>query len=70
MYLSYRHRLLDVDNVFTKYVTDALVDCGVYEDDTPNIVTEVRSKQIKIANTEEEYTLIEIREAENYDTQI
>ena len=50
-YRDSRHRLIDADNGWTKYFTDALVTAGVLADDTPKeipqrpSVTQAKSKE-------------------------
>jgi hypothetical protein len=61
VYRSYRHRLLDYDNLWSKYVTDALVDCGILAADTPEALC-VSHEQVKIGRGETERTVVEIRE--------
>lgn len=55
-YRIFRNRLLDPDNCFTKYHTDALRYQGLIKDDRDQDI-EIRVKQIK---SKEEYVEIEI----------
>ena len=59
---SYRHRLVDSDNVSGKAAIDALVHAGILADDSPKQVTEVSFRQTKIKTSEEEKTEIIIYE--------
>ena len=59
---SYRHRLVDSDNVSGKAAIDALVHAGILADDSPKQVTEVSFRQTKIKTSEEEKTEIIIQE--------
>ena len=59
---SYRHRLVDSDNVSGKAAIDALVHAGILADDSPKQVTEVSFRQTKIKTKEEEKTEIIIQE--------
>lgn len=56
----YRKRFADVDNFCTKYFVDGLVKNGVLLDDSPKEVEEVRHRQIKIEQWQEEKTVIEL----------
>lgn len=58
--ISHRVRLCDPDNVSAKACIDGLVHCGILRDDSPKEVSEVRYRQIKVKNREEEKTVIEI----------
>ena len=61
---SYRHRLVDTDNVSGKAAIDALVHAGILADDSPKQVTEVSFRQTKIKTKEEEKTEIIIQECQ------
>ena len=54
---SIRKRLTDADGAFTKYILDALVDAGVFQDDSTKWIEEVSHSQEK---GKEERTVIEI----------
>lgn len=58
--ISHRVRLCDPDNVSAKACIDGLVHCGILRDDSPKEVSEVRYRQVKVKNREEEKTVIEI----------
>lgn len=58
--VSYRTRLSDTDGVSAKAAIDGLVHCGILRDDSAKEVAEVRYRQIKVKNREEEKTVIEI----------
>jgi hypothetical protein len=60
VYRQVRKRLTDPDGACSKYVTDALVDCGVLPDDTPKEVEGIRYEQRKAAKGEAEKTIVEI----------
>jgi len=56
--LSYRTRLADADGVSAKAAIDGCVHRGILRDDDAKWVTEVRHRQIKVKNKEEEKTLL------------
>lgn len=56
--ISYRHRLIDIDNICVKFVIDGLVSAKVLPDDSPEFVESVTVKQVKSA---EEKTLVKIK---------
>lgn len=58
--ISHRVRLTDADNCSAKAAIDGLVHCGILRDDGPAEVAEVRYRQVKVKNREEEKTVIEI----------
>jgi len=62
--VSYRTRLCDVDGVSGKAIIDGIVASGLLQDDTTEFVQEVRYRQIKVKNYEEEKTLVIITEVE------
>lgn len=43
----YRNRLIDYDNLCTKYATDAIVHTGLLADDNPKIIKGYKHLQIK-----------------------
>ena len=55
--VSYRARLIDIDNISGKAVIDGLVHAGVLPDDSPEFVQEVVFTQRK---SKEERTIIHI----------
>ena len=60
---SYRSRTCDPDGVSGKAAIDALVHCGVLRDDTAKEIAWVHyPAPIKVKNSEEEKTVIEIEE--------
>jgi hypothetical protein len=60
--VSYRVRLADADGVSAKAAIDGLVMCGVLADDTTKEISEIRQRQVKVKNTDEEKTEIVITE--------
>lgn len=56
--ISYRHRLIDIDNICVKFVIDGLVSAKVLPDDSPEFVESVTVKQVK---SDEEKTLVKIK---------
>ena len=56
--ISYRHRLIDIDNICVKFVIDGLVSARVLPDDSPEFVESVTVKQVK---SDEERTLVKIK---------
>lgn len=58
--ISYRTRLADTDGISAKAAIDGLVHCGILRDDSPKEVSEVRYRQVKVKNSSEEKTVIEI----------
>jgi len=60
-FCHYRRRLADPDNFATKHFVDGLVEAAVLPDDSPKFVNEVRHRQVKIPNWQEEHIEIEIR---------
>ena len=57
----YRTRLLDPSNCCVKAAEDAIVAGGVLRDDSAKEVREVRHRQIKVKDYEEEKTVVMIR---------
>ena len=57
----YRTRLLDPSNCCIKAAEDAIVAGGVLRDDSAKEVREVRHRQIKVKDYEEEKTVVMIR---------
>lgn len=59
-YIDTRKRLLDADNGWTKFFTDALVTAGLLQDDSPQFIPERPSvKQVKAdADQPESLTII------------
>jgi Holliday junction resolvase RusA-like endonuclease len=57
---SFRHRLVDPDNICAKGVIDAIVRAGLLADDTTEQISEVRYKQTKIGTKEKEKTEVTI----------
>ena len=64
LFISYRKRLADPDNLYGKPILDELVKNKILVDDSAQYVREVSHRQVKIAPGEEECTLIEIYEVE------
>ena len=62
--VSYRHRLCDSDGISAKAAIDGLTLAGILENDSPEIVKEVRYEQHKIESNEQEKTIIQIKELE------
>lgn len=58
---SYRHRLLDIDNLCEKYLVDLCRYAGVIPDDAPG-TTAIEVSQQKVPASEAEQTLIEVFE--------
>ena len=56
---SFRHRLLDEDNICEKYHVDLCRYAGILPSDAPG-QTRIVATQEKIRSDEEEYTLVEI----------
>lgn len=61
-FYHYRKRLLDYDNLCTKAILDGVVREGILRDDNPQIIKEVRQKQIKIKSPEKERVMVLIEE--------
>jgi len=61
---SRRHRLTDSDGACFKYTQDAIVDCGVLRDDSPDIIPESPRKTQETIKGQE-YTVIEIFKVDN-----
>jgi hypothetical protein len=57
----YRTRLLDPSNCCIKAAEDAIVAGGVLRDDSAKEVREVRHRQIKVKDYEDEKTVVMIR---------
>lgn len=53
-------RLADADAYIGKWFLDGLVEAGILRDDSPQYVQEVRHRQVKIEQWEEEQTIIEL----------
>ena len=62
--VSYRTRLADVDGISGKAIIDGIVASGLLQDDTTQHIEEVRYRQVKVKNYEEEKTLVIITEVE------
>jgi hypothetical protein len=62
---SFRTRLADSDGLSAKACIDSLVQCGIIADDSARYVREVRYKQTKVKNKEDEKTVFEIVEVED-----
>ena len=62
---SYRKRFCDADGVSAKAAIDGIVKAGVLVDDSPLYVKEVRYRQTKIKNPQEEKTIITLEEDES-----
>jgi Holliday junction resolvase RusA-like endonuclease len=58
---SYRCRLCDVDGISAKAIIDGLVHNGVLKDDGPRYVKKISYEQVKVKNTSEEKTVVEIK---------
>ena len=58
--VSYRSRLADADGISAKAAIDGLVMCGILSDDTTKEIREVRYRQVKVKNANEEKTEIVI----------
>jgi hypothetical protein len=56
--VSYRSRLADADGISAKAAIDGLVMCGILADDTTKEISEVRYRQVKVKNADEEKTEI------------
>jgi len=56
---SFRHRLLDEDNICEKYHVDLCRYAGILPSDAPS-QTRITTTQQKIGSKEEEFTLVEI----------
>jgi hypothetical protein len=54
--VSYRSRLCDADGISAKAAIDGLVMCGILADDTTKEIREVRYRQVKVKNANEEKT--------------
>lgn len=64
-YTRVSSRKMDLDNVggSFKAIGDALVKCGIIEDDNPDIVKSLTLKWEKAKSQKEQYSLIEIEDA-------
>lgn len=60
--VSYRSRLCDADGVSAKAAIDGLVHAGILQDDSPEYVSEVSYRQVKVKNKSEEKTQLIIEE--------
>ena len=58
--VSYRSRLADADGISAKAAIDGLVMCGILSDDSTKEIREVRYRQVKVKNANEEKTEIVI----------
>ena len=56
--ISYRSRLADADGISAKAAIDGCVHRGILQDDDARWVKEVRHRQIKVKNKEEEKTVL------------
>lgn len=61
-FIVYRHKLIDPDNNYSKHFTDAIVESGLLRNDTSSEIEEVRYRQVKIPEWEQERTVIELIE--------
>lgn len=59
-FIVYRHKLIDPDNNYSKHFTDGIVESGLLRNDTSSEIEEVRYKQVKIPEWEQERTVIEL----------
>jgi len=59
-FCSFRRKAADLDNIQGKAVLDAIVDCGILQDDGQKFIPERPSHSIKVSK--EEKTVIEIEE--------
>ena len=59
-FTHYRRRFADVDNFATKHFVDSLVKNGLLRDDSPKEVEEVRHRQVKIEQWEDERVELEL----------
>lgn len=66
--ISYRSRLADPGGVSEKAAVDGCVNCGLLQDDGPKNIREVRHRQIKVKNREEEKTILVFIPVDNLDT--
>jgi Holliday junction resolvase RusA-like endonuclease len=57
--VSYRRKLIDVDNLCEKYVVDCCRYAGVLPDDGP-AQTQIEVRQEKVGNESEEKTVVEV----------
>ena len=55
-----RHRLADPDGSCVKYVIDALVSCGVLQDDSAKKIRKIEKNQTRVSKNEREGTILEI----------
>jgi hypothetical protein len=60
--VHYRSRLADPDGISIKAAIDGLVMCGILKDDSAKEVREIRQRQVKVKNADEEKTEIVITE--------
>jgi hypothetical protein len=60
--VSYRSRLCDADGISAKAAIDGLVHSGILKDDSPEYVSEVSYRQVKVKNKSEEKTQLIIEE--------
>lgn len=56
--VSYRCRLADMDGVSAKAAIDGCVHRGILRDDNARWIREIRYRQIKVKNQEDEKTLL------------
>lgn len=61
-FCSYRHRLIDPDNLSPKAMLDGIVHSGLLQDDSAPYVKEVRCTQEEIDKDQEETTVVTITE--------
>ena len=59
---SFRHRLADPDGISGKACVDGVVNNGILTNDTTEQISEVRTKQTKVGQSEPEKTVIIIEE--------
>ena len=62
-FIVYRRKLLDPDNHYSKHITDTIVSSGLLRNDTASEIQEVRYRQVKIPDWEQERTVVEITQA-------
>lgn len=59
-FIVHRHKLIDPDNNYSKHFTDGIVESGLLRNDTSSEIEEVRYRQVKIPEWEQERTVIEL----------
>lgn len=63
-FIVYRHKLIDPDNNYSKHFTDGIVESGLLRNDTASEIEEIRYRQVKIPEWEQERTVIELTPAD------